>query len=445
MGVFELSNRVLAGSLALVMLGAQAGQAGKAQATAQTQPQQAIPDAPSPHAVLPNLGSVTPGQGTASTSTVETAVPAPSAVTAPIQPAESGSQPIPTEAPPEADVRAEATLHVQVNYVEVPFSVKDAKQHYVAGLTRNDVQIFENGNLQRIVYFTPDFHALSVALVIDQSMTYDNMLRVDDSLGALQDAFTKYDEVALFKYNNGPSMVTDFTGAQSARLTDAISISKGSGREPLMAGSLSGPMSQTTVINNQNFDPNTAAVRGQTGIQLSAPREVHTLNDAILEAAKSLSNRSIERHRVIYVISDGKEYGSVAKTKDVIKYLQANNIEVDGTLVGDSALPVIGFLDRIHLPDTMHDNILPQYAHATGGNFDAEFRIGGIERSFAKIAGEVRNRYTLGYNTPEPPIDGKYRTREVRVLNHGNDLTILTAPGYWPSAVENRPRPTPAQ
>ena len=61
-------------------------------------------------------------------------------------------------------------------------------------------------------------------------------------------------------------MVTDFTGAQSARLTQAIDRSKGEGRDVPMAGSYSGPLSCTTCINNQNFDPNTAAVRGQTRI-----------------------------------------------------------------------------------------------------------------------------------------------------------------------------------
>jgi hypothetical protein len=172
---------------------------------------------------------------------------------------------------------------------------------------------------------------------------------------------------------------------------------------------------------------------------------VHTLNDAILEAAKSLSKKPIERRRVIYVISDGKEYGSSAKYKDVVKYLQTNNIEVDGTLVGDSSLPIIGFLDRMHLPLTMRDNILPAYASATGGNFDAEFLIASIEKSFARIAAEVRNRYTVDYITHEPLIDGKYRTLEVKVIGHGNDLTILAKKGYWPTPQSTRPRPAATQ
>jgi VWFA-related protein len=465
-GVFTLSNRVLAGSLALLMFGALAGQAGKTQSQAgksnAAQPaqrelaQQAIPDAPKPQTKLPNLGSIAPGQGTTSTSAdtapagatpvTPPAGPAPAPATA-SAPSASGPQPtedqVPAYQPPPGEGVKAMTLMVQVNYVDLPFTVKD-KNLLVPGLQQRDVQVFENGLRQHISFFTTDSFPLSVALIVDQSMTYDNMLRVNASLGVLQGAFTRFDEVEVFTYNNGPKLVTDFTGAQSARLTQAIEISKGEGRDPLLAGALSGPLSQTTVINNQNFDPNTASQRGHSGIQLNPPKELHTLNDAILAAAVTLSKKPIERRRVIYVISDGKEYGSTAKFKDVLTYLETNRIEVDGTLVGDSSLPLVGYLDHFHLPLTMRDNILPAYANATGGNFDAEFRTGGIEKSFARIAEEVRSRYTLGYYSHEPFIDGKYRTLEVRVIGHGNNLTILTKKGYFPSAMEARPRPAAA-
>jgi hypothetical protein len=54
-------------------------------------------------------------------------------------------------------------------------------------------------------------------------------------------------------------------------------------------------------------------------------------------------------------------------TAEVEKYLLTNGIEVDGTLVGDSALPFMGTVDRIHLPLMMRDNVLIAYKTATGG------------------------------------------------------------------------------
>ena len=41
-----------------------------------------------------------------------------------------------------ADVQ---TIHVQTNFVEVPFTVKDKKGRLVPGLTWRDVRVYENG------------------------------------------------------------------------------------------------------------------------------------------------------------------------------------------------------------------------------------------------------------------------------------------------------------
>jgi VWFA-related protein len=444
MGGFRVRKSLLAGGLAFAMLGAQAQQ----QAGQETIAQQAIPDAPTPQTTLPGLGGVTPGKGTSSTSegvqTTSGGAANGSGSSAPATPAPaSAAETADDQGAVSTEGRQAFTIHIGVNFVPVPFTVKDSKGKLVAGLTSRDVRVYENGLLQHITDFVVDPFPLSVALVIDQSMTRDNMTRVNDSLGALQGAFAAYDEVAVFTYNNGPKEVTTFTGAQSARLTQAVETSKSPGRDTIMAGDLDGPTAQNTVINNQNFDPNTSANRGHSGIQINAPREVHTLNDAILAAATELSRSASGRRRVIYVISDGKEYGSEAKLNDVIKYLQRNNIEVDGTLVGDSAVKGFGFVDRVHLPLMMRDNVLIKYKDATGGNFDAEFRTGAIEKSFARITEEARSRYVLGYYTHEPFIDGKYRKLEVKILRP--DLTVIAKQGYWPSAMDaTGPQPVAA-
>jgi VWFA-related protein len=440
MGVFELKKGVLAGLLAMVMVGVQARpqlapEPAKQETVAQ---QQAIPDAPKPQAPLPNLNSVAPGEGTTSSSSDTQPAQAPAAPTAP-GPSPAASQKPTYEAPVGKGEDAITTLLVTVDAVDVAFTVKDSKGRLVPGLTSRDVQVYENGLLQHIQVFTNESLPMSVAIVIDQSMTQDEVTRVNNAMGALQDAFTPYDEVAVFTYNKGPKLVTDFTGAQSARLTQAIERSKGSGRDVLMAGSLSGPMAQTTVINDQNVDPNTSANRGHSSMTINPPVEVHPLNDAILAAATALSTRPIGRRRVIYVISDGKEYGSETKTKELIKYLQRNRIEVDGTLTGDSALWGLGTLDRIHLPLMMRDNVLKGISDQTGGNIDSDFRTPEIEKSFNKIALEARSRYTVGYTTHEPFLDGKYRRLEIKVLKP--NLTVLAPPGYWPWATQMNQRP----
>jgi len=416
--------------------------AAQDKATQTVAQQQAIPDAPRPQQTTP-FDAVAPGKGTSadldnSTSSDDNAGAPPSSL--PTSTAEKAAQGPAPEVPAAGQGPEAFTLHVQTNFVEVPFTVKDSKQRLVPGLTWRDVRVYENGLRQQMALFTTDAFPLSVALVIDQSMTYDNMTKVNNALEALPGAFAAYDEVAVFTYNNGPRMQTDFTAAQSARLSAVIERSKSTGREGAMAYT-SGPLSQNININGgaQSYiDPNTNSTHGTSlSNTLNVPKEVHTLNDAILMAANHLAKTRPGRRRVIYVISDGKEYGSTASFKEVVKYLQRNKIAVYGTLVGDSSLPVVGFLDRIHLPLTMRDNILQAYAKQTGGNFEAEFRQRGIEDSFAKIAEEVRTQYTIGYYTHEPFIDGKYRSLEVKVLRP--NLTVIAKAGYYPTAEDTRP------
>jgi VWFA-related protein len=421
------------------------GQPAQEQAQQSAAPQQQIPDGPKPQIpdaprpqTLPD-SPVTPGRGTTadsngntSSTSQDNSVPSKLPETA-AQKADDGQQP---EVPPTGQGPQAFTLTVRTNFVEIPFTVKDNKGNLVSGISPREVRVYENNLRQQLSLFTTDAFPLSVALVIDQSMTFDNMAKVNNSLGALQGAFTPYDEIAVFTYNNGPKMVTAFTAGPSARLTQALERSKTSGREPMMYSS--GPLSQNININggqDRYTDPNTNGSHGTSQLAIpNVPREVHTLNDAILEAATELAKTKPGRRRIVYVISDGKEYGSKAKYSEVVKYLNTNKIAVFGTLVGDSALPVVGFLDRMHVPLQMRDNYLYAYAKQTGGNFDGEIRQKGIEESFAKIAEEVRTQYTIGYYTHEPFIDGKYRSVEVKVMRP--NLTVISKPGYWPTAQE---------
>jgi len=375
------------------------------------QAQQApVPDAPAPQAAKPLTdvnGPITPGLGAGT----ETATPAatsdsPSDGTAPssVAPSNEGKdnfQPAPPEFLNAADTGT--TIKLNVTYVEVPVTVKDPKGKMVAGLTWRDFKVFENNAREPIRVFNVDAYPLSIAFVIDQSLTSDVMAKVNNSLDAVQGALTPYDEVAIFSYNNGAQERTC----------------------PIH-------------VNGNCADPNIQPGRstGSGSGVITIPKEIHTLNDAILAAGKSLADRPKGRRRVIYVISDGKENGSKATYKEVARYLQTNEIAVYGTLVGSSAGWGEGWVSRIHLPFTMYDNILYKYIAVTGGQADSERNLNGIEKSYFELANEARNQYTLVYASHEPLVDGKYRKIDVRVDRPG--LEVVAKPGYYPSAQMSR-------
>ena len=396
-----------------------------------------VPDAPTPQ-TLPRLNTITP-----TAPAVNAPAPQPNAGKPPSDavPSALPSTPAPSsQAQQDADSGPEPVSHAAnivttVNFVEIPFTVKDSRGKLVPGLTYRDVQVYENGLRQSPKLFTVDPVPLSVAIVIDQSVTFDTMQKINASLSALQASFTPYDEVSIFTYNNGVKEQTGFTGAQSTRLTYALERAKAPGRDPNMA--MGGPLDQTTVKNNLPVDPQTNR-NAPAGVILQTPeREFHTLNDAILTAAESVAKAGRGRRRVIYVISDGKEYGSTAKTKEVVQFLQRNETAVYGTLVGDSAISGLGWLSRIHLPLQMRDDVLPHYADATGGQCDPEFRPRGIEDSFARLAEQVRTQYTIGYYSHEPFIDGKFRSVEVKVMRP--NLEVIAKKGYYPTAQSSAP------
>jgi VWFA-related protein len=412
---------------------------------AQQQPS-SVPDAPAPQPQqTPDLsgvgGPIRPGGGAGTESPASSSsagsgnqVPA-SQPDQPAAPARDEVQTGPPEVPPpgEGFDKLQTVYRLNVNFVEVPVTVKDSKGQLVAGLTFRDFKVFENDQREPLRLFTVDPAPLSIVFLVDQSVTADVMAKVNDSLGAIQGALTPYDEVAVFTYSNGAQdRSSGFTGAQSARVPYVLSMTKASGTEELVPVN-SGPLAGCSIRQNGNcVDPNVQQGRS-TGSSafITIPKEIHTLNDGILAAAKELASRPKGRRRIIYVISDGKENGSKATYRQVLQYLQTNQIAVYGTLVGDSARWGEGYVSRIHLPFTMYDNLLAKYTLATGGSLDSERGLNGIERSYGKIAEEARNQYTLGYLSHQPFIDGKFRKIEVRVDRPNVEVVAKT--GYYPS------------
>jgi VWFA-related protein len=414
--------------------------------------QQPVPDAPAPQPAPPLSGAdgvtgpITPGSGagvestTGSSSSSDSQTQAPPSSRPPSAQGEDKFQTAPPQSPAPGENVNQAVgslIHLNVTYVDLPVTVKDSKGHQVFGLTWRDFKVYENGQRQHIQFFSADAEAMSLAFVIDQSVTSDVMAKVNDSLASIQGALTPYDELDVFSYSHGAQEHGGFTGAQSARVPAVLALTRETGTEELLPVN-SGPLAGCSITQNGScVDPNIQPGRS-TGNStfITIPKEIHTLNDAILAAAKVLSTRPVGRRRIIYVISDGKEAGSKATYKDVLRYLETNNIAVYGTLVGDSARWGLGYVSRLHLPFTMYDNRLAGYVFATGGSLDSENGVNGIENSYAKLAESARTQYTLGYYTQEPVIDDKYRRIEVRVERP--NLEVVTKAGYYPSALDSR-------
>jgi VWFA-related protein len=323
-----------------------------------------------------------------------------------------------------------------VNFVQVPVSVKDDKGHLVAGLLPKDFTILEDGQTQRISFFTSDPFPLSAAVVLDLAMADVAVSRVRDTLPALVGAFGQFDEVSMYTYGNTVSRVQGFTPAQNDVFIQTVrklqkNATGRTGGVPVTGG----PMASGPSVNGHPVDPGAAAtVNAPQNPSIYRP-ESHVLNDAILQAALELAQRDRTRRKVLFVISNGRELGSDTSYREVLRLLQTQGITVYAVGVAEAAIPGYRQLEKIRIPGQGYGDILPKYAAATGGQVFNEFNKNAIETAYNQVTQEARNQYTIGYTT-KSSYSSQYRSIEVRV--HRPMVKVIARDGYYPLPVTAR-------
>jgi VWFA-related protein len=322
-------------------------------------------------------------------------------------------------------------LSVNVNQVIVPVRVTDESGHLVSGLLAKDFSVFEDGKKQTLNFFTSDPFALSAAVIIDMGMADTGLQKVHQTFPALEGAFAPFDEIAIYTYSTSVGRLTDFT-AVGKQLDAALNSLKNTTGEasgvPVTGGPL-GPQGPT--INDIPVGQPTSPV-------ITPSKHAHVLNDAILQAALDLGRQDKSRRKIIFVISDGREYRSDASYSAVLQVLLSNGILVYGVGVEGSAIPGYKTLEKLHIPGQGYSDILPKYANATGGEMLGEYSRSGIESVYQRLIGDARNQYTLGYVTRATFSDNR-RDIDVRVARPGcksSDLRpcvdVYAKEGYYP-------------
>ena len=405
------------------------------------QPSQDIPDAPSASKPPEQLPTAPPPVQRPATPTEKTPADNP----APPRNAPAAEAPTPTpEAPkttpapstPPAEAAPESStpglvgesrndlfkIVTNVNFVLVPVTVKDYDGRLVAGLLPKDFTVLEDGKKQSLKFFTSDPFPLSAAVILDLGMPDVAVQKVNKTFAALQGAFSQFDQVAFYTYSYTVTQITDFA-AVNQKLAEALNQAKsyqGSNNGPPVT---SGPLASGPSVNGHPIDSPVQPV-------VTPPKQSRVLNDAMLKAALELSKQDKTRRKIIIIISDGREFGSKAGYKDVMKVLLSNNIIVYGVGVEGAALPGYGKLQRLtHLPRYGYSDILPKYANATGGEVFNELSSSDIELAYAAGTVEARNQYTLGYTTRLTP-SSTYRQIEIRV--HRLGVKVYAKDGYYP-------------
>ena len=313
-------------------------------------------------------------------------------------------------------------LSVNVNFISVPVTVKDRDGKLVDGLLAQDFSLYEDNLKQNITFFTSDPFPLSAALVIDLGISDNTLKKVSQTYSALDGSFGPFDKVAVFTYGNSVQKQSDFGNPQRLQLTlQRIRDLRGQNPGSPVVG---GPFGSPPSTSGKPVDPGQLPVTNQTGT-----RESHVMNDAIVMAATELGHLPRETRKIIFVVSNGYEYGSRASYSQVLKVLLTNGIAVYALNVEPPVIPGLGKLEKLHIPGQGYSDILPKYANATGGDVLDSASRETIENAYQSITSEARNQYTLGYTTPQR-ASSAYRDIEVRVKRPG--LLVTARHGYYP-------------
>jgi Ca-activated chloride channel family protein len=308
----------------------------------------------------------------------------------------------------------EFKIRAKVDLVVTPVTVKSSGDKLVTGLTKDDFIILEDGRPQLITNFTADPAPLSAVVLIDTGLGTASFAKIKKTFTALAEAFSEFDEVAVYRYDKFVSKVLDFS--QNAEQIQAAinTIRDIKPDENLEANLPSGPFVPGPMINGAPVIP-----PGQIGIFVTLPkRPARVLHDAVFAAAQDLGGRSRDRRKIVLLISDGQSSGNDHSSDQTKQSLLEKGIEVYAVGL-DQPFPYKSV------------SILEEYAKTTGGDVYFAGAVQDIEAAYSAVTEEARNQYVLGYVSNNEVIGPGPVFRDIEVLVEGRNLKTLHRKGYY--------------
>lgn len=327
---------------------------------------------------------------------------------------------------------AQTQIRTRVDLVVVPVTVRGADGKLIAGLTRDDFLVTEDGRAQTITDFDIDPQPLSAALVIDDGMSGDKLRRLFPAgytplWITLTAGFGPDDRMVAFRYDHEVVKLSDFTSDPAVIHQSFAGIPKIAETRPDEPRDLlgeKGPKWLRSILNvlkpGPGYHPasggDSPIPSGSTPVK-SAPRPSdRVLNDAIYEAALALEAEPADRRKIIFIISDGQAYGPSAHTfGQTLDLLLRNEVQVYGVSTEFATFGSFGKLS--------------EYAAPTGGDVHPGTSSQSMETAFGTITEQARNQYILGYVSNNVAAGvAVYRTIDVKT--RFPKQTVMHRKGY---------------
>lgn len=286
--------------------------------------------------------------------------------------------PPPQTAPVQADEPTRIT--VNVDRVNMLFTVMDRRGRFVTDLTKNDFEVLESKHPQVIQEFSAETDLpLRLGILVDTSNSIRDRFRFE------QEAASEFIR-SVMRSRQDKGMVVSFD--TSAELVSDL-------------------VSDTAKL--------------EAAIHDLRPGGGTALYDAIYYACRdklSVDHPLTKFRRAIVVLSDGDDNQS--------RYTRDQALE----MAQKAEVAIYTISTNISRSDTDGDKVLKYYADRTGGRAYFPFKVEDLAQSFENINNELTHQYIILYRPDPLKTDGLFHPVEIRVKGH-KELTVRVRPGYF--------------
>jgi Ca-activated chloride channel homolog len=278
---------------------------------------------------------------------------------------------------PAAESETQITL--DVNRVNMLFTVSDKKGRFVTNLTKDEFEVTEEKRPQSIVEFAAESDLpLRLGVLIDTSNSIRDRFRFQQEAAVefINSVMRPEDRAVIVSFDTGPELISDLT-------SDTEKLAK--------------------------------AVRGLR------PGGGTSLYDAIFFTCKEKLMLDQPRHkfrRALVVLSDGEDNQSRYSRDQALEMAHKADVVVYAISTNISGIQTDG------------DKVLKYFAAETGGNTFFPFKVEDLAQSFENIANELRHQYSILYRPEPAKTDGLFHPVTIKVKNR-KDLVVRARKGYY--------------
>ncbi len=296
----------------------------------------------------------------------------------------------------------DTVISVDVQVVNVLATVRDKDGVLVSNLSKDDFELYEDGVLQDIKYFTRQADLpLTIGLLVDTSVSQQNFINEERTAG-----YRFFDKVLriekdlafLISFDINVEILQDLTAAKPL-LQDGLE------RLEVQGSSTGGRVMTTEPV------PQPAA--GGT-----------VMFDGIYLAANEMLKDQVGR-KALVLVTDGYDYGSKVDIDEAIEAAQRTDTIIFSVRYYDprfyqGALAIGGGLTDLR-----------RLSRRTGGQTYEVKRKQSLDQIFDDINNVVRNQYSIGYTPKRDLSETGFRKIELKLKN--KRLEAQTRAGYYPS------------